>query len=122
MTTRGLKSDEREGGRVWRVKPNIEPPGLEIGGTCGFPPADSSGGLREAGETEVEGLEGPGVRVSVCGRIWRAKPNIEPSGLDIGGTCGNPPAGGSGGLCEAGETGGEGVEGPGARVGVGGRV
>jgi hypothetical protein len=86
----------REGRRVWRARPTIEPSGLGIGGTCEKPLNSGSGKLGDMMETELAALEGPGARAREGRRIWRARPTIEPSGLDIGGTCGKPPANGSG--------------------------
>jgi len=51
-------------GRIWRAKPNIEPRGLDMGGTCEFPPQEGGGALKVAEEgrfNEVGGLE-PGIR------------------------------------------------------------
>jgi hypothetical protein len=93
----------RVGGRIWRAKSYIEPRGLDIGGTCVIPPVGGSGGLFEAGEPEVEALGGPGCDEREGGLVWCAKPKIERDALDIGGTCGLPPADGSRALCDAGE-------------------
>jgi hypothetical protein len=40
------------------VIPDIELPGLNIGGTCGIPPADGSGGMWDAGLGLLERLGG----------------------------------------------------------------
>jgi len=92
----GPGAREHKGGRVWHLKPNIERSVLDTGGTCGIPPADSSRDQYKEGQTENEGLEGPGARERKVGRVWRLKPNIERGALNIGGMCGIPPADGSG--------------------------
>jgi hypothetical protein len=92
-----------EGRRIWRANPKIEPHGLDIGGTCGIPLNGGKGRRGDAIVTELGGLEGLGDHVREGRRIWCAKPKMEPSGLDIGGTYGKPPANGSGGWWDAGE-------------------
>jgi hypothetical protein len=47
---------DAQGGPVWRAKPKIARHGRDIGGTCGIPSADSSGGMWDAGEGLLEGL------------------------------------------------------------------
>jgi hypothetical protein len=91
------------GGGGLAAKPKTEPPGLGIGGTWGSTPANGSVGLWDAGEGAIWGPGGPGARDGRGGAVWRAKPKIEPPGLDIGGTWGKPPANGSRGLWDAGE-------------------
>jgi hypothetical protein len=118
----GPGCDEREGGRVWRAIPSIEPPGLDISGTSVIPPVGGSGGLFEAREPEVEALGGPGCNEREGGPVWRARPNIEPPGLDIGGTSVIAPVGGSGELFEAGEPEVEALGGPGCNEREGGPV
>jgi hypothetical protein len=63
--------------------------------------ANGGGGMRDAVETRVEGLGGPGAGMPESGRIWRAKLNTEPHGLDIGGNCVYPLAIGVGGMRDA---------------------
>jgi len=53
-----LEPGMREGGPVWRAKPNIEPRGLDIGGICEFPPQEGGGALWAAGERRFDELEG----------------------------------------------------------------
>jgi hypothetical protein len=43
--------------------------------------------------SEVEGLGVPEPGVREWGAIWRSNPKIEPTGLDINGMSGEPPAG-----------------------------
>jgi hypothetical protein len=85
-------------------------------------PVGGSGELFEAGEPEVEALGGPGCNEREGGPVWRAKPKLEPAGLDIGGTGRIPPGDGSEDTCGAGEPEVEGWGGSGARVRVGGRI
>jgi hypothetical protein len=54
--------------------------------------------------TDLGGLEGPGARVPMGRRVWRARPNIEPAGLDINGTRKKPLNSGSGRWGDAMET------------------
>jgi hypothetical protein len=56
------------------------------------------------------------------GRIWCAKPNIERSALDIGGTCVYPPANNGVAMRGAVEAQVAGLGWPGARLPMGGRV
>jgi hypothetical protein len=74
------------------------------------------------GETENEGVEGPGAHEHKGGRVWHLKPNIECGVLDTGGACGIPPADGSGDRYKEGQTENKGLEGPGARERKGERV
>jgi hypothetical protein len=43
---------------VWRARPNIEPPGLDVGGTCGIRPEYGNGGFKDAREGALKGLGG----------------------------------------------------------------
>jgi hypothetical protein len=48
---------------IWRAFPKIEPPGLDIGGTCADAAAEGAVGVKDVIEIEVEGLGGPGARM-----------------------------------------------------------
>ena len=109
-------------GPVWHTKPDIEPSGLDIGGTCGILSADSSRGLSKTGETNVEGLRGSGAYVPIGRQIWHVKPNIELHGLDIGGASGYGLAEGSGGMWDATEAQVAGLGRAGAGMPMGGWV
>jgi hypothetical protein len=88
----------REGGPYWRAKPKIESRGLDIGSTCQIALDNGvrvswvarEGLIERLGDLEPDMREG--------GPYWRAKPKIEPRGLDIGWTCGFPPQEGNGAL------------------------
>jgi hypothetical protein len=73
-------------------------------------------------ETELEELEGPGASVCEGGQIWHARPNIEPAGLDISGTCKKPLNSGSGRWGDVMETDLKRLEGLGACVHNGGQI
>ena len=47
---------------IWHTKPNIEPPGLDDGGTCTEPTDNGSGALQAPGKGEIESLRGAEAR------------------------------------------------------------
>ena len=70
----------------------------------------------------IEGAGGAGSRYAGDGRIWRAKPNIEPRGLDMGGACRRPLEKGGGGSHDVGDVLVEGAGGTGNRYAGDGRI
>src|SRR6266404_4964421 len=69
----------REG--AFGALPKIEPPGLDIGGTCADAAAEGDMEVEDVIEIKVEGLGGPGARMHKRGHLWRALPKIELPGL-----------------------------------------